>query len=90
MLSPTAYDLARLAETHPPPSGIDDASVRQAKKENPNALNGTELRWRWYQPWLEEQGYLLRPRYRPGWKPADARILHREDCMEQTVRPRHS
>ena len=88
MPTPTTYDLARLAETQPPPSGFDDASVRHAKKENRNALNGTERRWRWYQPWLEEHGYLLRPRYRPGWEPPADRFFSKEDCMEQTVRAR--
>jgi len=28
-----------------------------------------ELFWCDHQPWLEEQGYMLRPRYRPGWTP---------------------
>lgn len=26
-----------------------------------------ELAWRDRQPYLESRGYLLRPRYRPGW-----------------------
>lgn len=26
--------------------------------------------WRDHQPWLERQGYMLRPRYRPNWKPS--------------------
>jgi len=26
-----------------------------------------ELFWRDHQPWLEEKGYMLRPRYKPGW-----------------------
>ncbi|KAJ7649360.1 kinase-like domain-containing protein [Mycena polygramma] len=26
-----------------------------------------ELEWARYQPFLEERGYMLRPRYRPGW-----------------------
>ncbi|KAL4249024.1 hypothetical protein ABKN59_007332 [Abortiporus biennis] len=30
---------------------------------------GEEL-WVQQQPWLEEQGYMLRPRYRPGWIPS--------------------
>ncbi|TFY55493.1 hypothetical protein EVJ58_g8216 [Rhodofomes roseus] len=28
-----------------------------------------EFYWRDRQPWLEEHGYMLRPRYRPGWQP---------------------
>ncbi|KZV60309.1 hypothetical protein PENSPDRAFT_694368 [Peniophora sp. CONT] len=56
---PSESELARLAETAPPPSGLDDDVVRQAKKRNPNNLNGTELRWRWYYPWLKQRGYLI-------------------------------
>ncbi|KAJ7449256.1 kinase-like domain-containing protein [Mycena latifolia] len=29
-----------------------------------------EYMWAHYQPFLEEQGYMLRPRYRPGWVPS--------------------
>ncbi|KAJ7153518.1 hypothetical protein C8R43DRAFT_1002318 [Mycena crocata] len=29
-----------------------------------------EYFWRDYQPWLKEHGYLLRPRYQPGWEPS--------------------
>jgi hypothetical protein len=28
-----------------------------------------ELEWARYQPFLEEHGYMLRRRYRPGWIP---------------------
>ncbi|KAH9920142.1 uncharacterized protein B0H18DRAFT_1025301 [Fomitopsis serialis] len=30
----------------------------------------SEIFWRDRQPWLQERGYLLRPRYRPNWKPS--------------------
>ncbi|KAJ7782476.1 kinase-like domain-containing protein [Mycena maculata] len=30
-------------------------------------LSESETFWRDHQPWLEECGYMLRPRYRPGW-----------------------
>jgi hypothetical protein len=33
-------------------------------------LRASEIPWRDRQPWLEEQGYMLRPRYRPGWIPS--------------------
>jgi len=33
-------------------------------------LSDAELMWRDRQPWLEEHGYMLRPRYRPDWKPS--------------------
>lgn len=29
-----------------------------------------EFFWRDHQQWLEEKGYMLRPRYRPGWVPS--------------------
>lgn len=32
-------------------------------------LGDEEVIWRDLQPWLEQQGYLLRPRYRVGWVP---------------------
>ncbi|KAJ6548237.1 hypothetical protein DFH09DRAFT_926478 [Mycena vulgaris] len=32
-------------------------------------LGEEELLWAEYQPWLERYGYMLRPRYRPGWVP---------------------
>ncbi|KAJ7149990.1 hypothetical protein C8R46DRAFT_1008919 [Mycena filopes] len=33
-------------------------------------LKDKEIYWRDLQPWLEERGYMLRPRYRPGWVPS--------------------
>ncbi|TFY60100.1 hypothetical protein EVJ58_g5365 [Rhodofomes roseus] len=33
-------------------------------------LSEAELYWRDRQPWLEEHGYMLRPRYRPDWTPS--------------------
>jgi serine/threonine protein kinase len=30
----------------------------------------TEIFWRDRQKWLEDRGYMLRPRYRPDWKPS--------------------
>lgn len=84
---PTQFELARLAEVVPPPSGKDDSKVWLEKIKNSNSLNGTERRWQWYQPWLEERGYRLRPRYKTGWEPPDRRgHAEREDCVEQIVR----
>jgi hypothetical protein len=45
--------------------GFDyDASRRQGD------LWPKELFWREHQSWLEHRGYLLRPRYHPGWTPS--------------------
>ncbi|KAA1476399.1 kinase-like protein [Dentipellis sp. KUC8613] len=33
-------------------------------------LRRTERQWKKIQPWLRSQGYLLRPRFRPGWVPS--------------------
>lgn len=83
----TQSELARLAETTIPPSGRDTRAILYLKSQNANALNGTEFRWRHYQPWLEEKGYLLRPRYHPQWQPVAQRTyVEREDSLEATVR----
>ncbi|KZV74540.1 hypothetical protein PENSPDRAFT_681919 [Peniophora sp. CONT] len=77
-------ELVRLAETTQPPSGHDDSEIERAKAKNPNALNGSEVRWRHYQPWLKHRaGYELRPRYHPDWRvPQCAGDFDREDCLE--------
>ncbi|KAI0325242.1 hypothetical protein GY45DRAFT_1261218 [Cubamyces sp. BRFM 1775] len=33
-------------------------------------LNEDEVWWRVHQPWLEERGYMVRPRYRSDWVPS--------------------
>ncbi|KAF7797589.1 hypothetical protein EIP86_008789 [Pleurotus ostreatoroseus] len=33
-------------------------------------LSSGEIWWRDHQQWLEKKGYMLRPRYRPGWVPS--------------------
>lgn len=35
-----------------------------------NQLTKAECWWRDHQGWLAERGYMLRPRYRPGWEPS--------------------
>lgn len=37
---------------------------------DPTKLSHLEVFWRDHQPWLQKQGYMLRPRYRTGWKPS--------------------
>lgn len=29
-----------------------------------------EVKWAYKQPYLQSKGYMLRPRYRPGWQPS--------------------
>jgi hypothetical protein len=33
-------------------------------------LDFSEIWWRDHQEWLDGRGYMLRPRYRPGWTPS--------------------
>lgn len=48
-------------------------------------LTPIEVKWRDRQPFLEAKGYMLRPRYRPGWVPSwkgsDLQALTAEDAM---------
>ncbi len=48
-----------------PPSSPLSVPVELSQLSEPEAW------WRDYQQWLEEvHGYMLRPRYRPGWQPS--------------------
>lgn len=47
----------------------DIIQAEQARKDH-RTLLPEELFWRDHQVWLAEQGYMLRPRYRPGWAPS--------------------
>ena len=42
----------------------------EALQDDNSVLNPGEAWWRDHQQWLAERGYMLRPRYRPGWKPS--------------------
>lgn len=46
------------------------AKLRTRSKDPGTRLALGETWWRDHQKWLEEQGYMLRPRYRPGWTPS--------------------
>jgi hypothetical protein len=52
-------------------------------------LDGSEIWWVERQEALERAGYMLRPRYRPGWKPSwvgtDKHFLSFEDGQMQAV-----
>ena len=43
---------------------------RQIPKFDPKVLSDVEAFWRDHQKWLQERGYMLRPRFIPGWKPS--------------------
>ncbi|KAH9937741.1 kinase-like domain-containing protein [Amylocystis lapponica] len=48
--------------------------LNSASMNSENAADGmlsdNELFWRAHQPWLQGKGYMLRPRYKPDWKPS--------------------
>ena len=53
----------------------DDAAEAVPALPEPARLSKGELKpeeywWRDRQKWLEEQGYMLRPRYQPDWVPS--------------------
>ena len=72
--------VATTRETEVGTSGPRDYSI----------LGREEVIWRDLQPWLEQRGYMLRPRYRVGWVPKwkgskISRFDH-EDANRMTVR----
>lgn len=52
-----------------PPPGLS-TSVGHSLPRNRGGLTDVEKEWCEIEPWLEEHGYRLRPRYRPGWIPS--------------------
>ncbi|RPD78678.1 hypothetical protein L226DRAFT_457210 [Lentinus tigrinus ALCF2SS1-7] len=46
-------------------------------------LSDIELWWRDHQEWLAEKGYMLRPRYKPGWKPSWVGRMKKYQYAEQ-------
>ena len=52
-------------------------------------IDGPEVWWAARQETLEHAGYMLRPRYRPGWKPSwagtDKNLFDYEDGQVQAV-----
>jgi hypothetical protein len=46
------------------------AEERKAARRALGALEGYEIWWRDHQVWLQERGYMLRKRFRPGWTPS--------------------
>ncbi|KAI0633259.1 kinase-like domain-containing protein [Trametes polyzona] len=49
----------------------------------PEELEEDEVLWRDHQKWFEEHGYMLRPRYRPGWVASWLGTKHEfDDCED--------
>ncbi|KAJ6625325.1 kinase-like domain-containing protein [Mycena sp. CBHHK59/15] len=65
-----------------------------AQEQEPYMLRSFEVFWRDLSPWLQQCGYTLRPRFRPGWVPSwkrsgqigalaeDAHCLHRSQIID--------
>lgn len=64
----------------------DTPSIDQSKSDLYAQLDDYELSWIRRQPWLQSRGYMLRPRYRPGWIPSwkttGARPINCEDAIQ--------
>ncbi|KAH8107733.1 kinase-like domain-containing protein [Cristinia sonorae] len=73
--APTASPyMVSLIDNDPRLAGIPP-DVRQEILEagetgDPDGLELEEVFWRDHQPWLEQKGYRLRPRYKPDWIPS--------------------
>lgn len=50
------------------PDSEDQGASSEQPRTNQFSLGPTETWWRDHQQWLQDHGYMLRPRYRPGWK----------------------
>ena len=54
---------------------LSDAEIEQMIQSfgepfDHNALGSWEIFWRDHWDWLQQKGYLLRPRYKPDWVPS--------------------
>ena len=81
------------------PTSEDVVATPRATRNTSNSpdysiLNREEVVWRDLQPWLEERGYMLRPRYRVGWVPkwkgTKILSLDHEDAHRIAVRSFHA
>jgi hypothetical protein len=71
------------------------AEERAAARRALGALHGLEVWWRDHQVWLQERGYMLRKRFRPGWTPSwwatdDYPNLHEDGQISQVSCVLHS
>lgn len=71
-------------------SELDAQSADELSNECFARLTDDELYWRDHQEFLEAHGYMLRPRYRPGWTPSwrgkpAPEVLDAEDAFSLPV-----
>lgn len=64
-----AHTLRSMAEA-PSSSSLEPSTLVRLPSAELDKLSEAECWWRDHQVWLAEQGYMLRPRYRPDWKPS--------------------
>ena len=61
---------------------IDVAALSREIAQEAMVLDANEVRWRDKQQFLERRGYMLRPRYRPGWIPSWTGLDRIPPCTE--------
>ncbi|TRM59176.1 hypothetical protein BD626DRAFT_508498 [Schizophyllum amplum] len=65
-----------------------DRAVQQSRRRLVSTIRPQERWWVDHQPWLESRGYLLRPRFRPGWEPSwhnpSVKFIDAEDRYAQS------
>ena len=54
-------------------------------RNNEDGLSPDEVWWKDHQVWLQEKGYLLRPRYHPGWKPSRKGTHKLDEKLEDSI-----
>ncbi|KAI0081936.1 hypothetical protein K474DRAFT_1768164 [Panus rudis PR-1116 ss-1] len=59
-----------MTATVPQATNTFDELLQQRDDIPPGGFRPTEVFWRDHQQWLEQKGYMLRPRYHPGWVPS--------------------
>lgn len=83
---PGWLEIADVLEEHPDLPEDEYRSLPPARQAA--ILDPAERQWVHVQPWLQSKGYMLRPRFRPGWKPSwsEGASLYDLSKREDTVR----
>ncbi|KAJ3491002.1 hypothetical protein NLI96_g1020 [Meripilus lineatus] len=66
---------------------LEETEARQRDRPSTTNLLQHEIFWRDQQVWLQEKGYMLRPRYHPNWIPASQGKAGPARIHEDTVCP---